>query len=265
VTDPENNVTRYDYDLVGRGTLVTDPLGRRVGTVFDAAGQTLCSWKGWNSTTAPTGCTWSPATYVSAGYQGPLRYAAHAYTLNGKKRTITDANNNTTEYVYDNHDNLRYTFYPNASDGARCTLPGDVESGAPSCPTTNGTAPTFEDLQYTMDGTPSGTLCSGDLQPCAKITRAGQTITYRYDELNRLSSKAATNLPTVTYTHTLAGERLTVASPALGSTPAHGVRYDYDDGGRKLFEENLINGSYRKATFTYDQAGNRSSTLWPDG
>ena len=269
LTDPENNVTQYDYDLVGRVTLVTDPVGRRVGTVFDAAGQTLCSWKAWNSATAPANCTWSSATYVSAGYQGPLRYAAYAYTLDGKSRTITDANNNATEYVYDNHDNLRYTFYPNASDGARCTLPaalpGGVETGAPSCPVTNGATPTFEDLQYTMNGTPSGTLCSGDLQPCAKITRAGQTITYRYDELNRLSTKTVTNLPTVTYTYTLADERLTVTSPTLGSMPAHGVRYDYDDAGRKLFEENLINGSYRRATFTSDQAGNRTSTLWPDG
>jgi RHS repeat-associated protein len=268
VTDPENNITRYDYDPVGRMTLVTDPDGRRAATVYDAAGQTLCTWKGWNSTTAPTSCTWDPATYVNAGYQGPLRYAAYAYTLNGKQRLVTDAGGNTTEYVYDNHDYLRYTFFPNASDGTRCSLPaalpGGVETGTPTCTTSGGTIPRYEDLWRTVDGTASGALCSADVQVCRKRDRANQTITLAYDEMGRPQTKAAAGQPTVTYTYNLVSQQLTIASPVSGSIPAHGIQYDYDDAGRRVAERNLINGSYRQVTLGYDEAGNRSSTTWPD-
>jgi len=276
VTDPEGHQTQYLYDALGRQTLITDADARRVATVYDLAGQVRCVWKGWGSATPPsiwrstdnpTSCDWNPTEYSNANYDGRLRDAAYAYTLNGQRNLVTDANANITELIYDNHDRLRYTFFPNGTDGARCTLPsalpGGVESGTPSCPTTNGAAPTYEDLWYSVNGTPTGTLC-GSGSVCRKRTRAAQTITYTYDAMNRVSTKAATNLPTVTTTYTLLNEPLTIASPAASGIVAHGIRYDYDDAGRKSFEENLLGATYRRVAYGYDQAGNRTSVTWPD-
>jgi RHS repeat-associated protein len=269
VTDPQGNVTQYLYDPVGRVTLLTDPDNRRTGTVYDPAGEALCTWKGWNSASAPTDCAWDPASYATAGNNGRLRYAQYVYTLNGKQSSVKDANDNLTEYVYDNHDRLRYTFFPNAGDGSRCALPtalpGGVESGAPICAASAGTTPTYESLWYTVDGTPAGNLCSGDAQVCRRRLRDTQTITSTYDVMSRLASKAASGLPTVTYSYNQMSEQTAVESLAGNGLPWHRTAYDYDDAGRKLYEENRLNSTARQVSYLYDEAGNRTYTTWPDG
>ena len=50
-------------------------------------------------------------------------------------------------------------------------------------------------------------------------TRGGQLITFTYDTLNRLATKAAPSEPTVTYTYDLAG-RLTAASDTSAAMTA---------------------------------------------
>ena len=267
VTDAANDTTQYIYDAVGRTALVIDPDGRGSGTVYDPAGQTTCSWRGILSGVAPTDCNWDPSTYASAG---PLRYVAYTYTANGHQKLITDADNNQTELVYDSYDRLRYTFFPNASDGTRCTigaLPAGVESGSPTCTASNGKTPTYEDIWYTTDGTVTGTNCNGADQPCRRRTRKAQTITYTYDAMNRVATKTATGLPKVTNSYNLLSEPTSLSTPSGGSfsSPAHSLTYDYDDAGRKLFEK--MDG--RQVSYGYTgaggQAGERTSTTWPDG
>jgi len=179
--------------------------------------------------------------------------------------------------VYDNHDRLRYTFFPNASNGAHCTLPSalpaGVESGAPVCAASGGTTPTYEDLWYTTNGAATGPLCSGNDQVCRKRTRGNQTLTYTYDAMNRMATKAPQNLPTVTTTYNLRSEPTLLTTPAgsftSGATsftiPAHSIAYDYDDAGRKLFETS----DGFQVSYGYDgaggQSGNRTRTVWPDG
>lgn len=284
VTDAENNQTRFDHDAVGRQVLVTDPDGRRTATVFDVAGQARCIWKGWNSGTAPAmwtesnqaSCSWAGSTdYAAAGNNGRLRYALYNYTLNGQRSSITDANNNTTDYVYDGHDRLRYTMFPAATTGARCSAPVNSESvgTGPACPSDpSGQPATYEELLYSNslanNGDPAtviGQLCSGSDKVCRKRTRSGAFTTYTYDDRDRLSTKAVTGLPTVTQRYNLIGDLLSFASPAAGGIPAHAIEYDYDDAGRKQYEENLLNGVDRRVAYAYDQAGNRSRTTWPDG
>jgi len=275
VTDPEGNVTRTDYDAVGRANLVTDPDGRRVATVYDLAGQTRCKWKGWGSTTAPGSapniwtptntapCDWNPSTYAAASNNGPYRYVSFDYSDNGKPIKITDANNNITESVYDKFDRLRYTLFPSSSTGNRCTTRTAETVGALTCPT----GATYEELRYSNSGAPASVasaLCSGNDQACIKRTRNNQLITYTYDAMNRVATKAAASLPTVTYAYNLLGEPLSLTSPVSGSIPAHAVTYDYNDVGRKLFESNTLNGVARQVSYAYDQAGNRTSTTWPD-
>src|ERR1700736_4034443 len=67
-------------------------------------------------------------------------------------------------------------------------------------------------------------------------TRAGQTITFTYDTLNRLATKAAPSEPTVTYAYDLGG-RLTGAS----------------DTGTAVTALASPSGTLGTASMTYDQ------------
>jgi YD repeat-containing protein len=118
VQDANGHVTQHAYDPDGRDILTTDPDGRVKGTVYDLAGQTTCTFKGWNSSTAPgaADCAgWNPANYT--GTTSPLRYEAYTYTPNGMRQSVTDANGNVTQYVYDGLDRLGLTLFPDPDDG----------------------------------------------------------------------------------------------------------------------------------------------------
>jgi RHS repeat-associated protein len=267
----QSNVTTFAYDAVGRQTMVIDADGRRAATVYDPVGQTTCTFRGWDSAVAPSAAdcaSWNPATYNN----GKLRYTALTYSANGKQKTIADPDNNITELVYDNHDRLRYTFFPNAANGARCTiavLPGGVESGSPTCAASGGTTPTYEDLWYTTNGAVSGSKCSGDHRPCRRRLRSGGTLTFTYDALNRVATKAPSGLPTVTSAYDLTSDLalLSVPSGSFGgfTIPAHSLSYTYDDTGRRLSETS----DGRQVTSGYGgaggQTGGRTSATWPDG
>lgn len=247
VTDAESHVTRYDYDGADRQVLVTDPDNRRVGTVYDYAGQVSCVWKAWNLTTAPTNCTWSPATYTTNGNNGPLRYAAYTYTLNGQQKSVQDADDNITDYAFDGFDRLAFSLFPDGASGNRCSVAAVVTaSTVPSC---SGTA-TYEKSTYDAAGNRE-----------TFRTRKNDVITSTFDDLNRANTKVAPSLPTVTYSYNLLGEQTSLTSPLLGSIPAHSIVYDYDDAGRKLSETN----DGRQVSYENDKASNRRWTTWPDG
>lgn len=254
-TDAGNNVTQFAYDADGNLTLTTNPDSRRVGTVYDLASQPLCTWRGWTSGTAPASCAWNPATYAPTG---ALRYASYSYSNNGKKQSVQDANNNQTDYVYDGHDRPQFTLFPHSASGARCSVATPVTTNsAPTCTASGGESPTYERLTYDNNG-----------NVLTLRTRKGDTLTSTYDALNRVQTKAVSGTPalaTVTYRYNLLNEPASLASPASGPIPAHSVSYDYDGAGRKLFEENLLNGAARRVSYQYDAGSNRTRTTWPDG
>lgn len=246
VTDDENHITEYMYDAVGRLTLQTDPDNRRTGTVYDLAGRVSCSWKGWNLATAPTDCAWSPATYTANGNNGPLRYAAYTYTANGKQKSVQDAGNSITDYAFDGFDRLAFSLFPDSSSGNRCSVAAPVTASTE--PTCAGTA-SYEKSTYDASGNRE-TL----------RTRKGDIVTYTFDGLNRVLTKAAPALPMVTYGYNLLSQPTSLSSPALGSVSAHNIVYNYDDAGRKLYETN----DGLQVSYEHDKAGNRSRTTWPD-
>jgi RHS repeat-associated protein len=238
VKNPQNHFTQYAYDAAGRQEYETDADGRKQRTEYDLAGQVLRIWKGWGSSDPDM----------------PIRYAEYGYTENGQRAWLRDGNNNQTDFAYDGHDRLSYTAFPAPSNGSRCTLPANGES-PPSC----SAGQAFEALKYTTSG---GALCDGTgAQACRKTTRRGDLISFTYDSMNRLATKAAANLPTVTTAYNTAGEITGITNPALGSYPAHSVGYEYDTAGRKLSETN----DGLQTSYGYDQAGNRARLDWPDG
>ena len=230
--DGASDETIYTYDGMDRTTIVTDPLQRRVATVYDLAGETLYTWRGWNSATAPTASTsWSPSTYAGTG---PVRYAAYTYFPNGEVAAVTDANNNLTSSTYDGFDRLAYLYFPSTTSGA-------------------GTSDTTDFEAYAYD--PNGNRLS--LQK-----RDGQVISYQYDNLNRQTLKILPNTTTldVWSQYDLAGRPTSDYFGSATVLTTNGIVYSYDTAGR-LTGENQFN---IPMTYAYDNAGNRIRTTWPD-
>lgn len=224
------NTTTYFYDAVDRLLMVQDPANRIVATVYDAAGETLCTWRGWSSTSsAPNTCAWNPSSYAGAG---PVRYGAYTYNLNGTLATILDANNNLTTNTYDGFDRLFTLNFPVSTKGARQSSTTDYE-------------------QYTYDNNGNRTMLR---------LRDAQTIVYTYDNLNRAKVK---QLPGATsgwqYFGYDAAGRPSYAH--FGSATGSGVDYGYDSA-RRLTSETTFG---RTLQFLPDAAGNRIQLTYPDG
>jgi RHS repeat-associated protein len=231
-TDGAGDQTTFAYDPMDRTLIVTDPVGRRVANVFDAAGQALFTWHGWNSNVPPTSAAaWPP----SGGYtgSGPVRYSSNVYGGDGELLSVTDANNNTSTFVYDGFIRLAQANYPKPALGANQSDPADFEF-------------------YTYYAT--------SLRKTVQ-KRDGQIITYTYDNLNRQLEKdlPGTTSGDIYSTYDAAGRP---ATEYFGSkTSGNGVSYAYDTAGRLTSETQFG----RAMSYQLDKSSNRSRTMWPDG
>ncbi|WP_454886193.1 RHS repeat-associated core domain-containing protein [Sphingomonas oryzagri] len=154
------------------------------------------------------------------------------YSNNGKVKTVADAKNNRTTYVYDGFDRLSQTQYPS--------------------PTTPGTsnAADYEQLGYDAAGNVTGRRLRGSALPAGSYD-----IAYGYDGLNRLSGKT---LPSpehaVSYAYDNLGEPTTI-------TGANTLTYGFDNLGRMTSETQ----AYGSVGYQYDLANRRTRLTWQDG
>ena len=229
-TDGAGDLTQYAYDGMDRVTLVTDPVGRRVATVYDAAGEVLDVWRGWDSATSlPTAATaWNPTAFTG---RGRIRYAQYTYSLNGQKLTEQDANGNRTSLNYDGFDRLSQLSYPSPTLGSGTSSGTDYEA-------------------FTYDA-------NGNRKSFRR--RDGQTITFDYDAMNRQTAKHLPNTATGdVYAGYDAADRPAYAHYV--SATGSGVDYTYDTAGRLKTEKTFG----QVLTYGYDGDGNRTQLTWPD-
>jgi len=210
-------------------------------------------------------------TKVTSAYGAELQQAVHtvAYTNNGEVATVADANNNLTTYTYDGVDRLTKIQFPS--------------------PTTAGTSSTTDYEQYTYDAASNvtqdrrrdGQTISFSYDNLNRMTSGVGGITYAYDNLNRMTSAAMTGqtdsfawdalnrltsatspLGTVSYQYDLAGHRTRVTWP-----DSFYVAYDYDlTGAMTAARENgATSGAGLLATFAYDDLGRRTSLTRGNG
>jgi RHS repeat-associated protein len=226
--DNAGDITRYSYDFLDRSNIVTDGEGRRLATVYDAAGQTTCTWRAWNSTAAPTDCAFDPTAYVA---NAPIRYAQYTYSPNGLEKTVEDANNNLSTYIYDGFDRLYQFQLPATTRGSAQSNNSDYE-------------------QYSYDE-------NGNRLTLRK--RDGNVISYSYDNLDRQTFKDIPNSTSldVYSDYDLAGRPSYVR---FGSTTGQGIDYVYDSA-KRLQSETTYG---RTVTFGYDVGGNRTKLTYPD-
>lgn len=130
ITDANGSVTAFAYDLLDRRTTMTDPMKRVTEFTYDALSR--------------------PYQTVNRAIQAaPL--LEQAWSGDGLRASLKDANGNTTTFAYDGFDRLATTTYPG----------GSTET-------------------YSYDA---------DSNVLTRKTRANGTITYTYDTLNCLNTK----------------------------------------------------------------------------
>jgi len=242
VTDSSGFVTSYAYDPDGRTQVVEDGDGRDTAMVFDLAGQMVGKWRGGTgwidiggtgeaSSTVPVSSTpWVAASYPGFG---PLLYGQYSYNANGTRHSETDADGGVTTFGYDGFDRMTSIGYPDGKS---------------------------ESLWYTLDGTSATSRCSDSDQPCRKILRSGQYVSFHYNELDHEDQRTPQAEGAYTLGQNLLSELTQVSKSGAGSAPAHTTLFDYDGAGRRAYEMN----DSRRMSFGYDASGNRNQLTWPD-
>lgn len=230
-------LTQYSYDSVGRVQCVAVRMNPAGGGNGDAC---VLSASGSYGPDRITYTAYDPQNHpllIYRGYGTPDQqaYARYAYSPNGMVRTIEDANNNLTTFVYDGFDRLSATEFPSKS-----TADLSDSSDEEQC------------TQYDNDNN-----CE------TRVTRDGQIIQYTYDALNRVTTKV---LPgpgggTVYYGYNLQNQRTSATS---GSQTGPGV-YDVYDGFGNLSSETVNIGISRTMSYQYDADGDRTAVTYPDG
>lgn len=253
-------LTQYSYDAAGRlectaarmnpaifgslpasactlGTAGTEGPDRISRTVYDASGQVL-------------------QRRVGVGTVDEAADVNYDYTLNGKIRTVVDANGNRAELRYDGFDRQ-----------VRWVLPS----------TTRPTA--FNDATQATALASAGALNEGDYELYGydagnnRISfrkRDGSTLTYTYDALNRMTVKvvperaglAATHTRDVYYGYDLQGLQLYAR---FDSTSGEGLTHGWDGFGRQISTSMAMDGATRTLNFIRDRNGNRMQLTWMDG
>ena len=146
------------------------------------------------------------------------------YSDNGVLASIEDANENITVFEMDGFDRLKKQIF--ADD-------------------------TFDQLTRDENG-----------NVIERLTRAGDTIIYVFDELNRLREKTPDNLPTVSYEYDLCNRlRQVSTSPVMGNPASGEFKFSYDTAGR-LVSEKAPDG--KLVTYELDENGNVKKLTYPD-
>ena len=261
--DANGHTTTYTYDELNRltdivyddGTSVTytyDPAGNRL-TMIDSLGSTSYTYDDLYrplSITSPTGRT--SYTYDAVNrltLTTPAGTTSYTYDAADRMLTVMDWQNQVTTYTYDAAGRQTGIAYPN---GVITINTYDNADRLTNITTVKGTT-ALSSITYTMD----------NVGNCLTMVDNDGTITYTYDELNRLLTVTyPVGLPvSVSYTYDPMGNRMTMTEDGdvttylynnadhLTSTKRSGVitNYTWDNNGNILTK-----GSQ---TFSWDRAG----------
>jgi RHS repeat-associated protein len=168
-------------------------------------------------------------------------YAAYTYTPNGKRKTVTDANGNKAELRYDGFDRQNRWVFPSK------TAPGSLNEGD------------YE--AYTYDN-------NGNRLTLRK--RDGLTLSYTYDNLNRVTRKTVPARSGLSSTHTRDvfygyDYKDLQLYARFDSTAGEGISNVYDGYGRLSTSTINMDGDVRTLSYGYDIGGRRTSLTHADG
>lgn len=274
VTDPRGKTTTFDYDASGNLTKVTSPGGSVTTMGYDSAGRmtSLVEPRGNVTGANPADYRWT-YTYDAADNlrteTDPLSNATRwAYDPVGNLSSRTDAKNRATSYGYNAANELTSVTAPDSTVTSygydavgNLTTRTDAKSRVTAFAydaakrITSVTSPASQVWTYQYDA--SGNLAKA-VNPAGNATPdpADGTITYTFDELNRLTGMDYSDAtPDVQFAYDGNGNRTSMADGSGSET------YTYDALNRLT---GVTRGTDSFA-YVYDPAGNVARRTYPDG
>jgi YD repeat-containing protein len=278
VTLPDSSFLSYAYDAAHRLTGMSDNLGNRVSYTLDAMG---------NRTKEEV---FDPANVLAQ---------TRSRVFNNLNRLFQDigAQNQTTEYAYDNQGNLISINGPlagavdlttNAYDALNRLIRVTDPNNGRTQYTYNGldqlssvTDPRNLTTSYNYDGlvnlnsqqspdtgsTVNTYDAAGNL--LTQTDAKGQLTTYAYDALNRVASISFHDNSKQTYAYDQNANGIGRLSSITETNPQNQVTsliaYAYDPHGRTSSETRTVNGVAYALAYTYDGAGRLSGMTYPSG
>ncbi|MGB2985952.1 MAG: putative Ig domain-containing protein, partial [Phycisphaerae bacterium] len=252
--DERGNATTYAYDAAGRSTLVTDALGNVTTYEYDANGNQI-QMTDANGNTFQYEYDASNRRIRTVFSDGST--TTTEYNTLGQKVLETDQAGQTTSFAYDAMGRLiavidalgSVTTYSYDEVGNRITQT-DAEGRTTQMEydalgrMTKRTLPLGQEETFTYNAN-GNTISNSDFN--------GATTTFTYDDNNnRMIRKDLPDGSSVSYAYAPDGLR----------TLAGGDTYTYDSRGRLLTE---IKEGGAALSYTYDEAGNRTSVTTPEG
>ena len=254
-TDSDNRTTSYTHDYVGNVITATDALGNVTATEY-------------NGLNSPTKVTNPDGTSVST-----------KYNLAGLVSSVTDARGNTSYSYYDSVGRLTKTTSPvDTNTNATTTLAYDGNDNVtsqkvlssmggeyeeyirtdtaydsmnrPITITTHPTDDTQSVTKYSYDNMGNVTSVTNGLPNENSPLTLGQTTTYEYDALGRMTKETTPEGKVQTYAYDLGGRLLSSTDKKNLQT-----QYTYDALDNIL---SVVKGN-QSISYTYDLTGNRTA------
>ena len=263
IMDPSGNFVYYAYN----------GLGKRTEESIHAADETLTHYRGtdWgdpaNNPDLAAGKPWK-SLHRNHDDTADLE-TVYAYDSSGNLKSVTDANNNVTEYLYDQFNRLWQVIQP----GNVTTVYGyDIHGNLASVTDAEGhvTLYTYDDMGRLVEtDSPDTGNCLYSYDAAGNLrfkTHNGEAVEYRYDLLGRLTDilyiDPAENVAMAYDTGSGANLMGRLASV---SDPSGMVEYSYNADGQLETETRTISGTIFVTSYLYDAAGNLRTLIYPTG
>lgn len=236
ITDPNQNLTRYEYDANNNRTRETDPLNNVVQNTYDSLDRLVATRdKRGNSTSFEYDAEGRMTSVTDA----MTNKTFFTYDGNGNKLTSTDANNQTTRFTYDTLNRLK-----SAEDPLHNLSTKDYDAAGRLMRETDARGNV---TQFTYD----------EVNNLIRVVDAESgTTEYSYDNNHNLRTQKDPRLQTSTLNYD-ADDRLSNSSDPLGNL----YSYSYDAVGNRVFQ---TDAKHQTIQFTYDDDDRLTRISYPD-
>jgi len=270
---PQPRTTDYDYDAVGRLTLITDPEGNTESRTYTVHSQVLTK----TVTEPPLGARSYTYAYDDLGRVTsevangpPALTTTHQYDALGRSVRTVDAEGIATQYAYN-------------AFGDPIWVTENADAPAPRQTESQFNQLGHLTLQRTWDGlglTETTTYQNDKLGRRTRIDFCdGGAWVYVYDDAGRMTQRTDPRGQVSVYTHNRQGQVLTKTVDALLEetftyTPlgwmtlaerdaSHRVTFSHDGFGQVTTETQSVAGVSKTVTYDHNQAGDRTLLGYP--
>ena len=272
VTLPDDSYIDFTYDEAHRLIGISDRLGNRIDYTLDAMGNRVQEdiYDPYDTLTQTRSRAYSSMNRLLEDLGADNQTTEYAYDNNGNLTSSTDPLSRTTGRTYDALNRITQITDPNSgvtsfTYNARDQLTQVTDARSHSTSYTVDALDNLKQIVSPDTGTTTNTYdAAGNLK--TSTDARGAVTTYTYDALNRVTQVSATlsgNTVTTNFTYDTGTNgigHLTGMSDATSSTS-----YTYDIDGRLTSKAQTIGSVTLTTSYTYDSDGHLTQMTYPSG